>query len=376
VLIELIDLLEHHFSQFYHQLLGSLNERCVGLDSTNDQTAVYFKQVCVALGSTLSSNIKLAAQAIRSVASSYLADGGNQLDQFNTFLGQSVQRILLSVLAELEAVEEERSRFYDTKSQRRLLIASFQARMFSKTILAELSSLFDFAELRTSFSQISRELASWYVAASGRYQASLFRYHDQLSHSAEEVVGPSPFLAKFSQFCKSEYGILKEWFPADAPPQERQHTRVGSNAASGSSRTSNDGQATFGKTKKPSCIPVLQRRDQLLSEADRVFSMMSAVLNAQPSAMDGASIFEAVAVYTFKAIGEQVRETPTFTKQCIHQLQVDAYRLLLLVTSAPWVRKEENTLVCLINECCTSAYDRCGDKSPLSAALVEKLAKD
>ncbi|EAN77640.1 hypothetical protein, conserved [Trypanosoma brucei brucei TREU927] len=146
-----------------------------------------------------------------------------------------------------------------------------------------------------------------------------------------------------------------------------------------------------------------KKEDALQASVERIFSKQSqnnAVLQTMPLEFRAASVVAAIAVYLVKGIVEYVRRV-TFTRcgfQCVQTsctFLLHAFTPTALTSSSPagtsqslkvTVSLEEWLSDCgderllkglpfLLNECCTCAYERCGEKVPLTAVVVERLVR-
>ncbi|RNF16091.1 Vps51/Vps67 protein [Trypanosoma conorhini] len=212
-------------------------------------------------------------------------------------------------------------------------------------------------------------------------------------------------LCEFVRQLGTIYALLRDGVLACEAVRER--GSVGSAMGAGSSRlyTSAGSGRSSGKAASRRLVVAFAREtdNALQSTVDRIFSKQSqsnAELRTLPREIRPASVVAAVTIYVLKGLIEHVR-TQSFTRNGFQCVQLSCTFLLhaltppaplassvasaagsdtpLLSPLGEWLgncRDDEMLKLVpqLLNECCTSAYERCREKAPLTSVVVEKLA--
>ncbi|ESL09269.1 hypothetical protein TRSC58_03014 [Trypanosoma rangeli SC58] len=209
-------------------------------------------------------------------------------------------------------------------------------------------------------------------------------------------------LCEFVRQLGTIYALLRDGVLAGGAVKERRN--VDSAMGGGTRRYTNagSGRSSSRAASRKLVVTFVRETDNALqSTVDRIFSKQSrsnTELRTLPHEIGAASVVAAVTVYVLKGLIEHVR-SQSFTRHGFHCVQISCTFLLHALTPPPQVLpgasgagggmslvsslaewqddcrddKMLKTVPQLLNECCTSAYERCREKAPLTSVVVDKL---
>ncbi|ORC89370.1 Vps51/Vps67 protein [Trypanosoma theileri] len=435
VLIDIITLITNHLSELLIAVIESVAED----GESSMQIPSCIKNGYEVIFSALAKHLKYYSGTLKTLGVNYLDNAhSNQSRQYGVLVDQSVLEVFQRLLTVLDSKMTEGVMMNSTivncdveknENYKQLLYFALTRFAFSSAatsidtigitnlINTDTLKTVDVVGIQKHSAHIARSLAHRGVVLLGQLQLEWIAASscpanavDPTSTAAENY-GVAPVLCSLIQQLGKIYTVLHDGVLLDTSTAKERPVNSMRGGSLLLTSTGGSGRSSGRVSSSKLTVNFTRQNDHTLqSSVDRIFlkqSQHSATLRTSPRLLRATSVMSAVVVYILKGLVEYVRQQ-TFTRQGFQTVQISCTFFLHVLTPAStaasssslsstsainkrdyspssflgedWMSEcaEENiskTVSYLLNECCTCAYERCKEKSPLTSVVIDRLVK-